>query len=302
MLGGVPASSYLQQGDVDISGNTTVDGDLVVGGDVIVNGQPIGPGGGPGFPTGPVLHFGISGGAGAVGSYEYIQYPSPFPANPILLAGIDETVDDSGPSWTRITRNTDTRSAIRLDGAADALHWLAMQPGVYNISGKQVIAGSFTKAGGATTNDTVFFPQLFSQPPVVMLLVDESVDNNGASSVRIINNVSTGGFQLWLDGTADAVHWIAMEPGNYTHGRYQWRAGVFELNNSCTTTCNNIPWPGGPFATTPGVILTINDINNSGASWSRLLRVAKDTLSFRLTGSTSTERVFFVAFENYLQL
>jgi hypothetical protein len=133
---------------------------------------------------------------------------------------------------------------------------------------------------------------VFNTPPVVVLLPDESADDNGMANVRLIN-VSSGGFQVWADGTADALNWIAFTPGDYVHGNLRWRAGAIATPGNCTDPCTFNFNP--PLPQTPGVVATLYDTNNSGAIWIRNSNVSTSQYQWRMD-SPSTEVVHYAAF------
>ena len=268
-----------------ISGSVGVTGDLTVGG------RPVG------YRSGPLVLGGDSP-LGCVSSGTFtngtVSFPASFAANPVVVATVDETGDDNGAIWARLLRLAPNRVGFRCGNApADGINWLAIESGTFTISGKQVEAGV---ASGAVSGGSISFPTPFSAPPIVLLTVDETGDNSGGAFARVINTVTTTGFQYWLDGSSDALHWIAMEPGDYQHGRYQWTAGVMGTNNTCSTPCT-LTFPR-PLQTAPAVLLTINDTNNSGAQGLRIQRVTTTQLRFLLYDTTgtglATENVFYV--------
>lgn len=270
-------------GDAGISGNVTISGDLTAGGHVLT------------YPRQPLLLAGMSpqgcsNAASAAFPNGTVIFPTSFPGNPVLVGTVDESNDDNGATWLRILQNAPNRVAIRCGDApspADAIHWLAIEPGVHQISGKRVMAGSAT---GAVSGGSVSFPMPFSAPPVVFLTIDESVDNGGGTVSRVIGNVTATGFQYWLDGSSDALNWVAMDPGDYQHGRYSWTAGVISTANSCSAGCTyTLP---NALATAPVALLTINDTDNSGAIYARLLRVTRTQIRFRM--NSTTENVFYL--------
>jgi hypothetical protein len=298
-LGGLEASAYLQQGAVDVNGAISIGGVPVID----ATGTWIGAGAPPSGPRNPLLKLAhdpmIAFGKALQtctsndGIYvDWIPMPKTFPEPPIFHGTIDETLDDSGASWLRIHRHYANKIGLRCSDQDEGIDWMAIEPGVHTVSGKKIQAGKYTKSGGATTNDTIFFPELFSVPPVVLLMIDVSPDESGAVNTRIIGNVSTAGFQIYVDSATDYMHWIAMEPGEYTHGGVEWQAGVFEANNSCSVPCV-IPFPT-PYANAPGFMGTVNDVNNSGATWLRQRRMTPTQAELRL--DSSTERIHWVTF------
>lgn len=250
-----------------------------------------------GYARNPLVLMGIDV-AGCTGKnnnqyYGTVVFPSKFGTDPVVVLTGDETANNDGSSWWRLRRVARSRTTYRCNANSDMMHWMAMEAGVHTISGKKVMAG---KVGSSTGNgDAVFFPATFDVPPVVLIFGDETGDNSGGSRQRVINTPTTQGFEIWADGTFDDLHFIAMEPGEYEHGRYTWTAGTFDTVG-CAATCTR-PWPGAGFDSAPGVLMTINEVNNSGATWVRLHTVKRDEITFR-SDSAAMEVLNWVAFED----
>ncbi|GEM_PF-1779556 len=278
-----------------ITGNVTVSGDLNVTGTATLGNQPIG------YQTGPLAFMGLSslGCRHIHNSYGgWIEFPVPFAAEPIVVGTVDESLDNSGASYVRLRRNHPNRVGMRCDSRADSIHWLAMDAGVHTIDGKIVEAGELNVPGSTVpTGTAVFFNAAFTSPPVVLLTIDETGNDSGAVYTRLINNVTTGGFEVYLNTNADAVHWIAFTPGEYDYGRYHFNAGVFTLNNSCSPAWNNcaMTLPSGMFTSAPAIVATIHDTDNNGASWIRHRDITPTQWNAHL--NTSTEAVHYVAWE-----
>jgi hypothetical protein len=276
------------QTSVDGLTGGTIEGDVVINGSITVNG------GLDRYPRDPLLVMGNKPEA-SVGShgdayYGWIQSPAIFPTDPIFVATNDESLNNNGATWMRLRRLTRDRFGIRTNAATDAVHWMAIEPGVHTIDGKTVVAGRTANVGN---NSSIFFDHIFAQPPVVLIFIDESGNDNGAGNARIIGNVATSGFQIWADGAMDGLHWVAMDPGEYSYGPYRWRAGVITPPGNCTNPCSYTFNPA--FPTSPNVLLTINDTNNSGSTWIRHFDITRDLLQYRMD-SAATERVHYVAF------
>ena len=249
---------------------------------------------GDGYAT-PLILLGVDH-AGCDGKnndhyYGTTVFPRPFSEPPVLNFTIDETLNNNGASWIRLRRWQRSRSSYRCNTNSDMTHWAAFSPGEHTIDGKMVIAGT---NDNVSNGDTVFFPSLFPDPPVVLLFVDESDDNSGATNVRIINAVSTGGFEVWTDSTAGRLHWIAMEPGEYIHGRYRWLAGTWDDTLGCDPCTRS--FPSGGFSAAPGVVLTIHDTDNSGPTWIRHHTITNTEATFRRSNGNG-EVTHFLAFE-----
>ncbi|MEM6574559.1 MAG: H-type lectin domain-containing protein [Pseudomonadota bacterium] len=222
------------------------------------------------------------------GNYGWVPFLAGFSSRPITLLTIDESLNDNGATWVRLRREARRRAGVRAEATVDGLHWFAMDEGVFTVDEKLVQAG---KASPAANNQTIFFPQLFDTPPVVFLTVDESVDDSGAFRSRVIGNVGNGGFQIWLDAAADGVNWVAMEAGDYNHGRYTWRAGT-HVPGGCTNPCS-VTF-GSDLSGTPTVLLQINDVDNSGPTWARVLNASAGGFDYRLE-SAAAELVHWLA-------
>jgi hypothetical protein len=215
---------------------------------------------------------------GADNYYGWINLPATFTVDPVFVGTSDESLNNSGATWWRIRHLNRNRIGIRTSGVTDAFHWLAIEPGVHTIDGKMVQAGTET---AATNNDSIFFSTPFTAPPVVVIMIDESDDNTGSTTTRIISTVATGGFQIWTNGgtTMDRLHWIAMDAGDYSYGRYQWRAGTTSPAG-CSNPCTMDFSPA--FESAPIVVATINDTNNSGPIWVRHYKVSRSQYQYRI--------------------
>ena len=270
-----------------ITTSTSITGGLTVSGSLSVGGRLIGP------PLNPRMAVGITP-AGCTDShgteyYGWIPFGTNFNALPIFVAINDESLNNNGATWIRGRRQATNRMGIRCNAMTDAVHWIALEPGTHTIDGKMVQAG---RSANATNNTSVFFNQVFASPPVVVLFPDESGDNNGMANVRLIN-VSNGGFQIWADGAADNLNWIAFTPGDYNHGNLHWRAGAITTPLNCTDPCTFNFNPALP--QTPGVVSTLYDTNNSGAIWVRHSNITASQYQWRMDNPT-TEIVEYVAF------
>jgi hypothetical protein len=272
--------------DVDISGDLEVTGTLTVGG------QTLGYPSGPQYFFGSVREFCTASSGNNVG---WIDYPTSFATPPVVVAGIDESLNDSGASWIRLQRAYTNRTGVRCNSNADGLDYLAFEPGSWVIDSKNVQAG--ITAGPVVNGQAIFFDptQPFTQPPVVLLMVDESGNQSGATKARIISNVTTGGFEIYSDGTMDNLHWVAMDAGEYTAGRWHWYAGVFNANNTCSSSCN---WtlPAGMFSDSVHGVMAINDTNNNGAVDIRHRLMESGQVTARL--NSTTENIHYVVWEN----
>ena len=269
--------------DVDITGDLTITGTLNAGGVSF------------GFPSNPMMLLGREEQfctASTGSNVGWVSYPASFPATPVFVAGMDESLNNSGASWIRTHQSYRNRAGVRCNSNLDALHWIAIEPGQHTVDNKTIQAGTTTSVSNGSA---VFFPQVFAQPPVVLLQVDQTNNQSGAAAIRIINTVTTGGFEIYTDGQIDAVSWIAMDPGEYTYGNQHWYAGVYATGNSCSSTCT---WslPSGMFVDAVNAVMTVNDTNNSGASWVRHRALAPDEVSAQM--NSTAENIHYVVWEN----
>jgi hypothetical protein len=267
----------------------TVTGDLVVTGSITATGGSLG------YPKSPRVLFGFTSGLceASYGDtfYGFQEFPAAFPQNPIVVASNDESLNNNGATWRRLKYIQPNRFGLRCDAITDAVGWMAIDPGVHTISGKTVVAGRTTGIGN---NGSVFFNYVFSGNPVVIAMPDETGDDNGMSVMRLIGQPAASGFQIWANGTADALHWIAMDPGTYTRGRFRWTAGVLTPPGNCTNSCS-FTYPT-PFTTAPFVLLTMHDTNNSGPTWIRVSNTTTQGFQYRMDDA-SLERLHWVAVE-----
>jgi hypothetical protein len=264
-----------------IEGSVTVNGTLSVSGGVAL-----------GYPTNPRLVFDMTTSIcrsinDQWGGWQ--KLPISFDEDPIIMASIDESINNQGASWLRLRRLTRNRFGLRCSSNADAIHWMAIEPGVHTISGKKVIAA---KVPNVINQSSVFFPEAFDTPPVILLMVDETIDNTGGTHVRIINTPGNTGFQIWSNTTLGALHYVAMEPGTYEHGQFSWQAGTFNAPPGCSNPCT-MSWPI-PFSSAPYVLATVHDTNNAGATYIRHHQVTRTEYNWRWDSSNS-ERIHWLA-------
>jgi hypothetical protein len=269
-----------------VTSNTTIMGALDVTGTLTVNGRVLNP------PTTPRMAAGVTPN-GCTSShadyYGWIPLGTNFTTPPIFVARNDESLNNNGATWIRGRRLGTNRMGIRCDGITDAVHWLAIEAGVHTIDGKLVQAG---RTGSLGNNSSVFFNQVFASPPVVIIFPDESGDDSGVGYLRLIQ-VSNGGFQIYADGNMDGLNWVAFQPGDYSYGNLRWRAGIINTPGNCTDPCTfnfNPPLPA-----TPGVLSTLYDTDNNGASWIRHSNVSTTQFQWRMN-TAATEIVEYVAF------
>ncbi len=212
-------------------------------------------------------------------------FPTVFDEDPIFLTAIDETIENSGASYTNFKQVGPGRALMTCNARADATTWLAIEPGNHTIDGKQVQAG---KLSAARQNDTIFFNPLFTEPPVVFLLAGK-----GNAWVRVIgsNGVSTGGFQVYVNTNDKELHWVAFEAGEYDYGRYH-----FEVGTVASPVNNGTYNLGATFHQYPSMLYGIIDTNNSNAHYVRSSGISKSSFSIYID-SNSAEILSYLAFE-----
>ncbi len=238
-----------------------------------------------GYPTEPQLSMGFE--AGNSSAYQFLPFPFTYDSVPVVLATIDETLNESGPSWIRQIDKRRDRSGFYNNDALEGLHWLAIEPGVHTMDGKTVMAGHQSPA---TNGGTVTLPAAFSAPPVVFLS-PVTLDNSGAVTARVVNTVGTASFQYYIDANGDAIDWVAFEPGEYTVGRYHFYVGTTAPASNNRT----FSWPTS-FENTPNGVLTIHDTNNSGASYVRWHEIGETSGRFYV--NTTSEVLNYMVFED----
>lgn len=249
-------------------------------------GGSVGYGGASGYPRDPQLAMGFQ--PVNSDSYAWIEYPFRFSQVPITIATIDETHDRSGPVWIRQNILREDRLGIRGDNGLQGLHYMALSPGVHELDGKKVIAG---RVGSNINGGTVTFPEAFTSPPIV-LVMPTVPDNSGAVSTRVIFNPTATSFQYYCNENGDQMDWIALEPGEYTVGRYHFYAGSFaDPDNGDTFSLPNV------FDRAPNIVLTIRDTNNSGASYTRVNGLTSSEVTIYVNDNGS-EVLNYVAFED----
>lgn len=224
------------------------------------------------------------------GSFQTVKYDEPL-TSPVVVATIDETLDDSGGVLVRLRKNFNSQFSVRTNDSTDGLQWMAVDEGVHQIDGKMIQAGSFS--GSVSGVNTISFDTTFSQPPIIFLMIDESVDDTGSAyNIRVNGTPQANQFEVWINAAADNVHWIAMEPGEYVTNDAHWYVGSQAAGS---TPSGTIAFPT-TFSTLPGVVTTMHDVNNSGGTWSRLSDVSPTSFSYRIS-STGTEFLNYIAFE-----
>ena len=281
-------------GDLGVSGDLTVSGSLTVAGTLNVGGENLG------FLDDPLVLMGMEPSfctASSGTNVGWVKYPRAFDAEPVFVAGMDESLSASGASWIRTEQSWRNRAGVRCNSNLDALHWMAIDAGRHVIDGKNVEAGVFQGAPTLASGSAVFFSQAFQAPPVVIAQIDETGNQNGGTRLRLINQVGVSGFEVWLDSSVDALSYIAMDPGEYFYGRYHIYAGVWNVNNACSPNSNNCTQslPGGMFGQAVNGLFMVHDTNNSGPRYVRARRLEPESVTLQL--ESNTEFVHYVVWE-----
>ncbi|GAA5477606.1 hypothetical protein [Haloferula helveola] len=250
----------------------------------------------PPYATNPLVLAGntTAGSISASNWGGFIHFPKNFDTTPVCIAGIDETIDDNGGTFIaqQVNGTRSNEVAFRTNAACDRVHWFAIEPGVHTISGKSVMAG----VESVTSNPQVInFPQSFAAPPIVFVMAARPSPYNNPEWIRLNAPTTATTFTVYAQSPTYECHWIAMDPGEYEHGRYKWLAGSEDISLHSPPQIPDLAFPVG-FNTTegnPGVIGTILDTNGSGgATWIRLRDVKPQTAQLRIGDVTE--------FANYL--
>lgn len=290
---GEPQTDVDGLGGGTITSDTAITGNLDVSGTLTVNGRAI-----AGTPT-PKVAGGLAvrgcdvatSMATAPTYYTLVSFGTQFAAPPIVAFTIDETINNDGAMWARMTRRATDRMAVRCNDRSDGIDWFAIEAGVHTIDGKLVEAG---RAANVSNGASIAFPQAFATPPVIVLGIDESTDDSGSTLARTVN-VTANGFTIWTNSTMDGLHWIALTPGDYTHGSYHWRAGSFGVANqqwNCTTCVATF---NPPLPVTPTVVSTVHDPDNNGAIYTHPTLVSTTDYRWAMD-HPATELIDYVAF------
>ncbi|MFT4621959.1 MAG: hypothetical protein ACI8PZ_000611 [Myxococcota bacterium] len=211
-----------------------------------------------------------------------VHYPTPFAEPAIVIGTVDESLENSGATWSYTKRKATNQFSFVCDLTSDGYMWFAMEPGVHEVDGKMVQAGQLDSA---TTHDTVFFPALFAEPPIIFTL---PAGSNAYS--RVIGTPATGGFDVYADTAGQPLNWIAMEPGLYRYGPYTWEVGQFaDPDNG-----DFLPFETD-FGGIPGVVFTVQDTDNSGAVSTRTHGLSSEGATLYLN-SDASEFLNYIAF------
>lgn len=305
-----PAGPQGPQGAVGPAGATGAQGPAGPPGATGPQGS-VGPTGpiGPQGPTGPAgagvnvgpIDFGL---AGQQVDYSGFSFGRSFTVAPAVVLTAHE-LNASGAMEVRLIERTrgdvSTLSYCAGTATADRVSWFAVEPGVQTLNGKLVQAG--IASTGNTSAVTVSFPTPFSQTPVVIVTVDESGSNSGATTCRVIS-VSSTSFttNCYVGGTltaTDAVDWVALEPtGNapLSLNGHTIQAGIATGN----VATGNINFPV-LFNTPPSVVVaSLYELNNSGATSVRInypitTAVAPFQSHNCSAGAASSEQIAWIA-------
>lgn len=295
LSGGTVDGATTVDGDLSVTGSLDVTGNLSVSGTLQVGGEWLG------YEDQPLVLFGHEPGfcTNTGTNVGWVNYPRAFDAEPSFVAGMDESINDNGASWIRTDRSYPNRAGVRCNSILDGLPWMAVDQGNWTVDGKAIESRVHRPASGVANGSAIFFNQAFQQAPVVLAMIDETTNQNGPTSIRLINTIGPSGFEVRLySTTADGVAYVAMDPGEYTYGRYHWLAGVFAVNNACSPSTADCQFdlPVGMFNNAVNGIFLVHDDNDSGgASYARARRLEPELVSLRLPANT--EFVHYVVWE-----
>lgn len=145
----------------------------------------------------------------------------------------------------------------------------------------------------ASTWHSVAFASPFLAPPVVVIGPATHNDSQGIT-VRV-RNVTANGFEYqfdewdYLDGihAAEAVNYLALEPGVHQIGGLQWQATRV---TGVTRTAQTVSLSGG-FSAAPVVLTQVQTLNNAVAVVTRVQSVTQTGFSLRIQTQESNTAV-----------
>ncbi len=212
---------------------------------------------------------------GYVGYYDGFVFGRRFSVDPAVVATI-KLANNQGAWNLRINSTWRGGASLQVNhcsGAeysrADAVSWLAIEPGTYTIGSVMLQAGRAAPAGANpySVNFTTQFPA-GTVPAVIVTPDSRDAALSGATTCRLTAaNASGFTVQCFNAGNPPAAtaavgfSWVAMSPtaAPVAWNGYTIQAGVATTNNSGGT----ITFPT-PFASAPAVLVTSHDSNLSG--------------------------------------
>ena len=221
----------------------------------------------------------------------FIQFPKNFPSVPACVAGVDETLSDNGPTFLRQEKPARVNEiAFRAGTLCDRIHWFAIEPGVHTISSKSIMAGNFS--GINSVPRTITFPQSFPSPPVVIIM--NSNPNSFGGTTSQLTAVTNNGFTVRTNSPiASDLSWIALQEGQYEHGRFKWFASS-EVVSSFTPILT-FPLGFNSSGENPGLISSVLELGNVPTFSTRLITLTPQsaTLAF---DTAASDFIHYLAF------
>ncbi|HMV66655.1 MAG TPA: hypothetical protein PKA64_07380 [Myxococcota bacterium] len=211
-----------------------------------------------------------------------LQFPTIFTAVPTFVSTLDQTSGSAGASWASVRRLGTDRVMMTCNAPSDGLAWMAVDRGRHVVDGRPVEAGFDAVA---VNSEFINFSAPFPSAPIVLLETEDT------AWARVVGAVGTTGFQVYLSETDKPLHWIAMAPGEYRYGRYHWVAG-----RAVDPDVNDRFAIGATFHSLPAVLMSVEDTNNSGGAYTRLIDVTTSDFQLYIDG-VGAEYLHFVAFE-----
>lgn len=212
-------------------------------------------------------------------------FPTNFSQPPLVFTTIDEMINDSGADYTRQLQTYRNRFYIRCNNRSDALSYLAIEPGIHTIDGKAVQAGNVATV---SSNNTIFFPETFTEPPVVLL---QTVGTSAWQFITGAGQVTTQGFQVTVHTNGQPLNWIAFTQGSYDYGPYHFEAGVG------TNISDNQRYPlSSTFSVEPHVLMSIGELSTAGTAYVRLRDVTLSDFQIH-ANSNASEFLYYLAWE-----
>lgn len=259
------------------------------------------------YPKEPFISAGMSDGCISRGSLfqGWVDLKVNFPTPPAFFATLSEEIDAAATAYPpRQFRRYNNRVAVDCSnqGATDAIYWFAIEKGTHTIDGKKVYVETDYIPPGSI--GSLSFPaSYFSSPPAVFAMLDQSVTRGTTIFFHLTGGLSTTGpgtttfINTVTAGTADNIQYLAMEPGNYTIGRFLMTVGTWDVASCLTCTSplfepliENVP---------PYVILTSQDTNSSPATY-RFWRITETTptqVKWTMVGSGSEVMHYMLIWE-----
>lgn len=211
-----------------------------------------------------------------------LKFETVFPSVPSFVSTLDQTSGSAGASWSSIRRIGTDRVILECNAPSDGMAWMAVERGRHLVDGRVIEAGFDTSA---VINEFINFEQDFAAPPIVLVKAEAE------AFARVVGGVARNGFQVATAVSGAPLHWIAMDPGEYTYGRYHWFAA------RVVDPDVNDRYPlGAQFHSLASLLMSVEDTNNSGGAYTRLIDVTDTDFQLYIDGA-GAEFLHYVAFE-----